>query len=231
MNAREIMTSPVITATPDMTIAEAAKLLAEHHIGGLPVLEGEEVVGMFTESNLLHRIESNTRRPRLSSWREWMTSNQKLATTFLQECGTKVRDAMTSSVYSVDEVTHIGDVAEILERRAIRRAPVMRNGKLVGIVSRSDLVRALAVIMQEDRKPQPTSTRDIDLRDAVVRSFDGQRWGLGPQNVLVSDGVVHVWGIVGSEEERRAIESTVEQVPGVREVESHLEFPTMFPIP
>lgn len=229
MYARDIMTSPVITISPDATVAEAARLLADKHIGGLPVVETDQLVGMFTESNLLHRVETHTGRHR-STWREWLTSNRELASSYLREHGTRVRDAMTSAVHSIDESAHVSDIADLLERRAIRRVPVLRDGKLVGIVSRSDLVRALATVASTDHTPV-TAPADAEVREAIVGAFSTERWGLGAQNVLVSNGVVHLWGIVGSDEERRAIESAVENIAGVKQIESHLDFPTMFPIP
>ena len=230
MYARDIMSSPVVAVTPETTIADAVKLLAERHIGGMPVVEGDKVVGMFSESDLLHRAETQTERPRRSAWREWLASNRELAANFLHERGTQVRDVMTSPIVSVSEFAHIREIADLLERKAIRRVPVLRDGKLVGIVSRSDLVRALASVVEIETSPSETLA-DSEVREAIVRAFEGKRWGLTAQNVLVKDGVAHLWGIVRSEEERRAIEMTVEKVAGVKEVDSRLDYPAIFPMP
>lgn len=221
MRALDIMTTSVIKASPDMAISAAAKLLAEHRISGMPVVDTNgKVVGIVSDGDLLRRAEIGAGQ---RSWlSELFSPPRNPAAGDAKDHARVVGDVMTQHVISVSENMPLKEIADILERRRIKRVPVMKNGQMVGIVSRSNLIRALASLGQPD---EPFSVDDARLRDAIVSVMSGARWGLPAESVLVKDGVVHLWGVVGSEEEDRAIRVAAERVPGVKRVESHLEYP------
>ncbi|CAD6534510.1 Inosine-5'-monophosphate dehydrogenase [Paraburkholderia kirstenboschensis] len=228
MRALDIMTPSVVTATPDMTIHDAARLFVNNQISGMPVVDANgQVVGMISDSDLLHRVENETSHGKRSWWLEFLLSSpREQAARYVREHGHVVGDVMCEKVISISEDMPLQAVADLMERRHLKRVPVLKDGKLVGIVSRSNLMRALAsVAPAADSSPHD----DASLRDAIVLEMHGKRWGLSKQGVLVKDGVAHLWGVIESEEEKSAIRVAAEGVPGVRRVESHLEFPSGIP--
>lgn len=229
MRASDVMTTQVVTVTPDTTIHAAAKLLADHHISGLPVVDANgAVIGIVSEGDLLHRAEIGTGAQRRAWWLELLSSTRELAQAYTKEHANLVKDVMSDNVISVAEDTPLGEIADVLERNRIKRVPVMSDGKLVGIVSRANLIRALASVTPPEPAPA-TVADDAAIRDAVLAALRGHRWSLPRQNVIVTAGVVHVWGVIESEEEGRAIRVAAETVPGVKKVESHLDFPPVIP--
>jgi CBS domain-containing protein len=228
MRALNIMTTPVVTTTPDTTIHDAAKLLAEHRISGIPVVDAAgNLVGIISEGDLLHRVETGTEADRRSWWLDFLAGTRELAARYVREHGHKVGDVMSQKVITIVESTSLREIADLLERHRIKRVPVLREGKLVGIVSRSNLIRALAAITLDEA--DSGSYDDASLRDAVVDALSGYRWALPKGSVFVKDGVVHLWGVIESEQEGRAICVTAEGVPGVIGVESHLAYPVVIP--
>ena len=154
-------------------------------------------------------------------------SNRELAATYVKEHGRFVKDVMSRSVISVAEETTLGEIADLFERGQIKRVPVLRDGKLAGIASRANLIRALAC--EQAPIPGAASPDDKAIRAAIFRELGEQRWVMPRQNVIVKDGIVHLWGVIDSEEERRAISIAAEGVPGVRGVASHFEYPPLIP--
>ncbi|CAB3751139.1 CBS domain-containing protein [Paraburkholderia solisilvae] len=228
MRALDIMTTPVVTTTPDTTIHEAAKLLADHRISGMPVLDAAgNVVGIISEGDLLHRVETGTDAGRRSWWLDFVAGTRELAARYVKEHGHKVGDVMSENVISIHESTPLKEIADLLERHRIKRVPVLREDRLVGIVSRSNLIRALAALSQPDTDAD--SYDDAALRDAIVAALAGYRWALPKGSVFVKDGIVHLWGVIESEQEGRAICVAAERVSGVKGVESHLAFPVVIP--
>src|SRR5262245_55691974 len=221
MRAMDIMTSEVITVGEDATVPEAAKLMAERGISAVPVVDREnQVVGMVSEGDLLHRAETGTERRR-SWWLDMMSSTNKLAGEYIKSHSGKVKDVMTSDVLSVMEETPVADVAVLLETNRIKRVPVVRDGKIVGIVSRANLVRALAMTITEGVGEADTDDRRI--RDKLLAELKAQKWAeVSPANVTVKDGVVHLWSSYLSEQEGRALIVAAESIPGVRRVEDHM---------
>jgi CBS domain-containing protein len=231
MRAIDVMTPAVLVAAPEMTVQAAAKVLAENHISGMPVVAaGGQVIGMISEGDLLHRTEIGTdadaEGQRRSWWLDFLASTRELASTYVKEHARTVRDVMSEKVVSVAEDTPLAEIANLLERRRIKRVPVMRDEKLIGIVSRSNLIRALASVPPD---ALPVASSDQQIHDAIVRELNNHRWAQPSQNVIVTEGIVHLWGVIQSEEERRAICVAAESVPGVKEVKSHLEFPMVLP--
>jgi len=220
MRAMDVMTSEVITVGQNTSVQTVAKLLAERGISAVPVVDRENrVIGMVSEGDLLHRAETGTERRR-SWWLDMMASTNKLAGDYVKSHSGKVRDIMTRDLISVTETTPVADIAVLLETNRIKRVPVVRDGKLVGIVSRANLVRALAMTI---RQASGTEADDLSIRDKLLAELKAQRWAeVSPANVTVKDGIVHLWSSYLSEQEKRALVVAAENTPGVRRVEDHM---------
>jgi CBS domain-containing protein len=221
MQAKDVMTTGVVTVTPETQIQEIAKLLLERKISGVPVVDPEErVLGVVSEGDLMQRLGSESGRHR-SWWLGFVASSQERAEEYVKRHGSRAADVMTRDVVTVAEETPIGEIARILEERRIKRVPVVRDGKLVGIISRANLLHGLAA--RKEAAPGAPSADDRSIREAVMADLAKEGWVThGSLNVIVTDGVVELWGWVESDEERRAFKITAENVPGVRSVEDHL---------
>jgi CBS domain-containing protein len=219
MKAIDVMTSPVISVTPETTVREIAALLFERRISGLPVLEDGRLVGMVSEADLLHRQEIGTDCiGRNGSWWLRLFSQDQSIEHYIKSHAVKARDIMSRDVVSVTEDTPLADIATLLETRAFKRVPVLRAGKLVGIVSRANLVQALATTAAE----AATAKSDVAIRSRLLDELNRQSWWHdSASNVVVDDGVVHFWGLIYSDEEREAARVAAEGVAGVRNVEDH----------
>src|ERR1700758_3000493 len=204
MRAMDVMTSEVITVDENASVQSVAKLLAKHGISAVPVVDKDNrVIGMVSEGDLLHRAETGTERRR-SWWLDLMASTNKLAGDYIKSHSVKAKDIMTRNVLSVVETTPVADIALLLETNRIKRVPVVRDGKLVGIVSRANLVRALAMTI--DEPPSAAGADDRRIRDKLLAELQAQEWA-GPwaADIVVRDGIVHIWFPEGhSEEEKRA---------------------------
>jgi|SRR6516162_4727359 len=221
MRAMDIMTSEVITVEEDATVQAAAELMAEHGISALPVVDKDtRVIGIVSEGDLLHRAETATEQRR-SWWLEMMTSTNQLAGEYIKSHSAKVTDVMTRDVISVTDATPVADIAVLLETHRIKRVPVLRDGRLAGIVSRANLVRALAMTINE--RASSTEADDENIRNKLLAELKAQKWAeVSPANVTVKDGVVHLWSSYLSEQEKRALVVAAENIPGVRRVEDHM---------
>jgi CBS domain-containing protein len=216
MLASDVMVRNVVTVHPDTDVADAIKLLAEHDVSALPVLDhAGNLVGMLSEADLIHRVEIGTEKHR-PWWVEAVTGASTLATEFAKSHGKKVGEVMATGVISVSEGTPLSEIAALFERKRIKRVPVVKDGKLVGIVSRSNLIQALAsAVVRVDQHDET----DRQIRLELLSRLKDQKWtGFGDRNVTVGNRVVHLWGLVGSEEERKALLALAEGVPGVSSV-------------
>ena len=212
MKAMDVMVRDVVTVKPDDDVAEAVRLLAAHDVSALPVVDGGRVVGVISEADLVHRAAIGTEKHR-PWWLEAVTPAATLAEDFAKAHGRRVSELMSTHVVSAAEETSLAEIAALLERHRIKRVPILRDGELVGIVSRSNLVQALA-----SSEPQPRAGGDNDraIRLELLDRLAHQGWtDFGARNVIVTDRVVHLWGLVGSEEERAALVALAEEVPGV----------------
>jgi CBS domain-containing protein len=224
MRTIDVMTTAVVAARPDMTVRDAANMLADYHISGMPVVDmAGKLVGMITEGDLLRRVEIGTEVKRRAHWLELFASKQELASEYVKEHGRHVSELMTTDIVTATEDTPLTDIAELMERRRIKRVPVLRDGKLVGLVSRANLIRALASMKSDVN--QSIAPADSAIREAVLSAMHGNRWSPRRNDVIVTDGVVHLWGVITSKDEGTAIRVAAENVPGVKEVKSHLEYP------
>ncbi len=232
MRAVDIMTPDVITVDPDTSVQALARLLSERGISGVPVVDSDKrLVGIVSEGDLLHRAETGTERRiehRRSRWLDTIASDEDLAHEYVKSHGRKVKDVMTANVISVTDTMELADVAMLLETKRIKRVPVVRDGKIVGVISRANLVRALAAT-KSDRVIDFDSD-DHTIRDKLLAELMGQEWfkvqrwfRIWAADVIVKDGVVHFWlSNDQSEEERRALRVAAENVAGVRRVEEHI---------
>jgi CBS-domain-containing membrane protein len=217
MQASDIMTHNVVTARRSTPLEDVVRLLLAHRISGVPVTEDDTVVGIVSEGDLLRRPEIGTERPR-RHWLELLRGDTEAAD-YVRTHGVAAGDVMTTNIVSVVETTPIEDIAETLESHRIKRVPVLRAGKLVGIVSRADLLRGLASRL--GARPQGS---DGSIRAALLAEFGCHAsWAPLPAEVsiLVQDGVVHFWGCVRSSAQRKAMIVAAERIAGARHVEDH----------
>ena len=215
MKALDVMVRDVVTIKPDDPVAEAVRLLAEHDVSALPVVDNNEnVVGVISEADLLHREEIGTEKHR-PWWLEAVTPASTLAGEFAKSHGRRVEEVMSTDVVSAAEDTPLGEIATILERHRIKRVPILRSGKLVGIVSRSNLIQALA----SSRAPAASGSgadADRKIRAPLLERLRHQDWtDFGERNIIVHSGIVRLWGLVGSQQEHRALIALAEGVPDV----------------
>jgi CBS domain-containing protein len=223
MRAVDVMVRGVVTVHPETSISDAITLLIEHDISALPVVDDEaKLVGVLSEADLIRRAELGTEKHR-PWWMEAVTGAAALAEEFAKAHGQKVGDLMTTKVVSVGEDTPISDIATLLERHRIKRVPVIRDGKVIGVISRSNLIQALASTIAEQSE---NGAEDRAIRNELLDRLGHQDWtDFGGRNVIVTDAVVHLWGLVGSEAERHALVALAENVPGVKQVSDEMITP------
>jgi CBS domain-containing protein len=226
MNAKDVMTIEVITVSPETTVPELARILSEKGISGAPVVDVDHrLVGLVSEGDLLHRAETGTERRvqrRRSWWLDSVAAEEELARDYVKAHGRTVADIMTRAVISVDETTELADIAMLLETKRIKRVPVVSGGRLVGIVSRANLVRALATTSSAPKIVADSDDRTI--REALLAELRRQQWAnIWAADIMVRDRVVHLWFSADeSEAERQAVRVAAENVAGVQRVEEHI---------
>jgi CBS domain-containing protein len=220
MRAVDVMVRHPVTVHPNTTIAHAVELLRKHDVSALPVIDQRHnLVGILSEADLLQRIEIGTERHR-PWWLEAVTGAPSLAQEFAKSHGKTVGEIMTTDVVSGSEGTSLSEIARLLERNRIKRIPITRDGKLVGVVSRSNLIQALASTYEHG---ETHSDDDAKIRSELLARLEQQSWtDFGDRNITVSRGTVHLWGLVSSDEERRALIALAETVPGVARVSDEM---------
>jgi predicted transcriptional regulator len=194
--------------------------MLQNDISGLPVLDVEgRLVGMVTEGDLLRRGETGTMRKR-PRWLEFLAGRGKLADEYARAHGRKVVEVMTDDPVSVQEDTPLDEVVTLMETRRIKRVPVVRGTRVVGIVSRANLLHALARVAGEAK---PATADDKTIRASLIATLDAERWApAGAVNLFVRDGVVDLWGSITDERERKALIIAAENIAGVKAVKDHL---------
>jgi CBS domain-containing protein len=221
MKAADVMTRNVITVSPEASVREVAGTLLAHHISAVPVVgQSGELLGIVSEGDLMRRAEAET-KPRRQWWLELLGSNVTSAADFVRLHSNKVTDVMSPKVVTADPDASLVEVAALLERNGIKRVPIVKDGKVVGIVSRANLVQAWASV--PPNIPAATAISDTAIRDAVMSRLKAQSWtGPWPLNVIVHGGVVDLWGLVGSQDEKTGVRLIAEQTEGVCMVNDHL---------
>jgi CBS domain-containing protein len=216
MIAADIMVREVVTIGPDESVARAAALMTANDVSALPVIGADgRLVGIISEADLLRRDEIGTAISH-ASWVETIAPATTLAADFVKSHGKRVADLMSKEVISISEAASLNDIAATLERNRIKRVPVVRGDELVGIVSRGNLIQALASAVVTTEIPSDESR---SIRERVLARLKEQSWtDFASHNVIVKDSEVHLWGLVHSEDERKALIVLAEGVPGVTNV-------------
>ena len=221
MRAHQIMTRKVITVKADTPVLDAANLMLQHHISGLPVVdETGRLIGMVSEGDFVRRSEIGTQRPRIR-WLEFLMGVVgKAAQDYVREHGRKVSDIMTQDDLCIaTEDMPLSELVGLMERRNVKRMPVVRGHTLIGIVTRTDLLRAVASLARD--VPDPTADDD-HIRDRVIATIENNDWRPLQFGATVRDGIVHLSGIIADERYRRAAIVAAENVSGVKLVHDHL---------
>ncbi len=218
MLAKDVMTTAILTVTPETDVGEIARTMLDAHISAIPVIgEDGSLLGIVSEGDLMHRVESETRR-RPSWWLRLLASPEEPAERYLREFGRRARDVMTKEVIAVAPDTPLTEIAAMLEKYHIKRVPVMEAGKLVGIVSRANLLRGVATW----QKPTDVRVEDSALRVLLLKALNEAELPMHLVNVTVTDGAVELWGVVDSDLQIEAARAAVETTVGVVRFESHL---------
>lgn len=219
MKAHDVMVSPVITVRSSATLREVARLLLEKRISAVPVVDDHgKLVGMVSEGDLLHRAEIGAERRR-SHWLAMFDAQHVLATDFIKSHARKVADVMARPVIVAKPDTPLHELATMMERHGVKRIPIVRDGALVGIVSRANLVQAVATAGVELDIP----VSDNAIREDLMKRLRHESWTQAARlNATVKNGVVSLWGEADSETERKAIRVAAETTPGVVAVVEHI---------
>ena len=227
--ARDVMTRDIISIGPEATVVEAARLMIGRRISGVPVLENNRLVGIVSEGDLVHRAEIGTAEQRVSWWLRLLSDAGSLAEDYTRTHSRYVGDVMTRRVHTVEETATVTEIAGLLDRNRIKRAPVMKGGGLTGIVSRSDLLKA--VLRALEQAGASAAADDRTIRAHLLDELMHEQWASSNgTSVEVHDGVVSLWGNIGSESERTATRVLAENIAGVKGVEDHrvvLDFPNI----
>lgn len=218
MLAKDVMTTAILTVTPETDVGEIARTLLDAHISAMPVIADDgKLIGIVSEGDLMHRAEAETRR-RPSWWLRLLATPEEPAERYLREFGRRARDVMTRDVITVSPDTPLTEIAAVLEKYHIKRVPVMEGDKLVGIVSRANLLRGVATW----QKPTGVRVEDSALRASLLKALNEAELPMHLVNVTVTDGAVELWGVVESEVQIEAARAAVEATAGVLRLENHL---------
>jgi CBS domain-containing protein len=219
MRAHQIMTRSVVTVSPDTTIVDAANLMLQRHVSGLPVLDASgKLVGIVSEGDFIRRSEIGTGRKR-GRWLRFILGPGQSASDFVHEHGRKVSEVMTKSPLTIAEDTSLAEIVELMEKKHVKRLPVMRGDKVVGIVSRANLLQAVASLARE--VPDPTADDD-HIRGRIIDALERNDWCPFGLNVVVRNGIVHLSGVITEERARAAAIVAAETMESVKKVHDHL---------
>jgi CBS domain-containing protein len=219
MRAHQIMTRPVISVTPETTIVDAANIMLQKHVSGLPVVDAAgKLVGIISEGDFIRRSEIGTQRKR-GRFLKFILGPGQEAIDFVREHGRKIAEIMTPEPVTIGEDTPLEEIVQRMEKNNVKRLPVTRGDKIVGIVSRSNLLQAVASIAREI--PDPTADDD-HIRNRVIDALAKNDWCPFGLSVIVRDGIVHLSGVITEERSRQAAIVAAENVTGVNKVHDHL---------
>jgi CBS domain-containing protein len=219
VRAHQIMTRPVITVSPETTIVEAANIMLQQHISGLPVVDAAgKLVGIVSESDFIHRSEIGTQRKR-NRLLNFILGPGQAATDFIHEHGCKIAEIMTEEPVTITEDTPLEGIVALMEQNKLKRLPVVRGEKVVGIVSRANLLQAVASLARQI--PDPTADDD-HIRTRIIDTLGKNDWGPLGLNVIVRDGIVRLSGVITDDRWRQAAIVCAENIAGVKKVHDHL---------
>ncbi len=220
MKAKDVMTSPVVSVEQDTPVLQAIRIMMQKRISGLPVVDkSSHLIGIVTESDFLRRAETGTQRRR-ARWLEFLVGPGRLADEYTRSHGSKVGEVMTPDPVSVTEDTPLAEIVKLMEKRRIKRVPVVRGVFVVGIISRANLLHALATVSHGLKGVEQS---DEAIRALLLAELQKQPWApVALINPIVRDGVVDLWGTITDERERKALVVAAENVEGVKAVHDHL---------
>jgi len=219
MQVKDVVTRNVISIEANEPVLKAARLMLENRISGLPVIDAAgKLVGIVTEGDFLRRSEIGTKRHR-PKWLEFLVGPGRMAAEYVRASGRIVDEIMTPDPLSVTENDSLEMVVDLMERHLVKRLPVIRDGQMVGIVSRANLMHALVSLARDD-KQAPTGD-DLAIRDRILAALGKLHWAL-QSNVVVKNGVAELWGVIMDDRERQALIVATENTSGVKEVHDHL---------
>jgi CBS domain-containing protein len=220
MKAKDIMTCNVVSVDPDATVLHAARLMLQHRISGLPVVDRDgNLVGVLSEGDFLRRKETHTERRR-SRWLEFVMGPGRIAADYAHSHGSKVFEVMSTDLKTVGEDAGLDEIVSLMEKLRIKRVPVMRAAKMIGIITRSNLMHAVVSL---GRVSPPGAQSDLAIRDNLLAGIKEQPWApAATVQIVVYDGVVDLWGTIVDERQREALHVMAENIPGVIEVQDHL---------
>ncbi len=219
MQAADVMTQNVVTVSPDSEVREIASLLLEHGISAVPVVgDGGKVLGIVSEGDLMRRVENDTNR-RKSWWLKLFAGHD--AADYVKSHGRRAHEIMTRDPITIDQEMPLHKISRLLEKHHIKRVPVVNKGKLVGIVSRSNLLRGFSVAATE----ASVSADDREIRETILKEINDNTGVMVDRlNVMVSEGKVQLWGLVENQQEKMAVQVAAENTAGVKDVENNLGF-------
>lgn len=219
MRVHEIMSRHVVTIGADASVSDAIKTMLSHHISGLPVVDsGGKLVGILSEGDFIRRVEVGTEKRR-DRWLGLLTGAEQVALDFARQHGRKVSQIMSPNPITIGEDTLLEQVVRLMEARNVKRFPVMRGEKIVGMVTRADFLAAIANLSLD---AGGYSDSDNQIRGAVVAALSHASWRPCALNVSVHEGVVVLRGTVKSDNARKAALVAAENVRGVNRVEDQL---------
>lgn len=219
MRAHQVMNRQVITVTPDTSIVDAANIMLRQHISGLPVVnEAGKLIGIVSEGDFLRRGEIGTQKKR-GRWLSFIAGPGRSASDFVHAQGRKIGEVMTPEPLTVTEETPLEDIVELMEKNHIKRLPVLHGEKLVGILTRSNLLQAVASLARDI--PDPTADDD-HIRNRILKSIEKTDWHPFGLDVTVRNGIVHLSGVITDDRFRQAAIVAAENVEGVKVVHDHL---------
>jgi len=211
--AKDVMTAAVVTVGPQATVEEVARLLLARRISAVPVVDAKgQLQGIVSEGDLMRRVESGTEKQH-SWWLDLMANRDDVVLDYVKSHGRKVADVMTREVITVGERTTLTKIATLLERHRIKRVPVVRSGKIVGIVSRANLLHGLVAY---GGATVETAVSDREMWSRIQKEFDETGADKVYVNIVVTNGVAELWGVVGSHAQKRALHVAAESVKGLK---------------
>jgi CBS domain-containing protein len=224
MQACDVMTKSVVTISRTAPLEEAARLMIEHRISGIPVVDDHgTVIGIITEGDLLRRSETGTDRTQVG-WLTRLLAPGRMAHDYVRAHSHRVEDVMTQDIVSARPDSSLGEVVAMMESRGVRRIPVIEHDRLIGIVSRADLIHALVQLLPAAASAEARVVlEDADIHRRILRRMKEQPWAL-PRfiSVTVTDGTVVLKGVVTDQREHRALQVLAETTPGVKALRDEL---------
>jgi CBS domain-containing protein len=219
MIVADIMTSQVLAIDPEAPLAQAVRLMTEHKVSGVPVVDRDgRIAGMLTEGDLIRRVETRTDGGKAGWFKNFFLPGRE-AERYVLTHGRRVGEVMTDSVFTVTENTDLADAVELMRRHRVKRLPVVRDGRLCGIVSRADLVRELGKALSV----APADADDAAIATALRTAMNREAWAAGQMtSIAVNGGVVELDGCLFDIRKREALGVLAENIPGVKKVANRI---------